>query len=752
MSPSSPDRVNAILACLRQETTHEAVAEMFGVSLDEVKQWETEFVAGGAAALNGSTGPSNHADAAHDQLTQMGALNAISQSLSGILTVDDLLNTTLETLRTVFGYIPMVCLVENDDLVIKGGYALDGKKINWYNWRLPTSTEHSILAWVAAHGKPLNLPDVSRDARYVYQEVVGHVASELATPIMFKGNVLGVLDVKSEKYQAFGQNDMSILETVASQLAVAIENASLFETVRHRVAQLELVQSVTAYAIKNFDMQGILKYTVEVTQAIMGYSGVAIGLLSEDRATLELTTIFQSPEKTIVSGAMKFPIDDATVIGSAAHSGQIIVANEVRRDVRFALNPLFETSQAELVVPMYSKDVLFGVINVESEQPGAFHDADVTSLTLLANQLTIALVGAGLFQQTQDQIREISRLLDEVQQTNARFYATMEATDEGIIVWDENWRVLFANSTASQLLGTPVAALVGCNRGDSETPPQLLRVSEAQPDERIELAGDERRICTSRNLRWHSDSASGYMTVITDITHQVALEEERQEMTSMLVHDLRGPLTSVVGGIELAQMGIAEGEAQDKIFNFLGMAHRSGDLLLSMTNSLLDIATLEYENASLEHLPLQISAIFEDVIGIHSNTARSANIEISVTRDEDLPIIEGDNSMIRRALSNLLDNALKFTPDGGEVSISAMQDGDMIRFKVADSGPGVPEPFRQRIFEKYVQVPGRKGRRRGTGLGLAFVKLVAKAHHGRLWVEPRPGGGSIFVLTVGNSD
>src|SRR5258706_9450662 len=165
MSPSSPDRVNAILACLRQETTHEAVAEMFGVSLDEVKQWETEFVAGGAAALNGSTGPSNNADAAHDQLTQMGALNAISQSLSGILTVDDLLNTTLETLRTVFGYIPMVCLVENDDLVIKGGYALDGKKINWYNWRLPTSTEHSILAWVAAHGKPLNPPHVSREDR-----------------------------------------------------------------------------------------------------------------------------------------------------------------------------------------------------------------------------------------------------------------------------------------------------------------------------------------------------------------------------------------------------------------------------------------------------------------------------------------------------------------------------------------------------------------------------------------------------------
>src|SRR5262249_28660792 len=158
----------------------------------------------------------------------------------------------------VFGYIPMVCLVENDDLVIKGGYALNGEKINWYNWRLPTSTQRSILAWAAAHGKPLNIADVSKNSRYVYQEVVGDVAFEAAVPIMFKGTVLGVLDVKSEKRHAFDQNDMSILETVASQLAVAIENASLFETVRHRVAQLELVQSITANAIKNFDMQGIL--------------------------------------------------------------------------------------------------------------------------------------------------------------------------------------------------------------------------------------------------------------------------------------------------------------------------------------------------------------------------------------------------------------------------------------------------------------------------------------------------------------
>src|SRR5258708_4199615 len=107
MPPSSPDRVSAIIACLRQETSYEAVAQTFGVSPEEVKRWEKEFVAGGTRVLDINAA----SDKTHDQLTQMSALNAISQSLSAILTVDDLFNTTLDALRTVFGYIPMVCLV-----------------------------------------------------------------------------------------------------------------------------------------------------------------------------------------------------------------------------------------------------------------------------------------------------------------------------------------------------------------------------------------------------------------------------------------------------------------------------------------------------------------------------------------------------------------------------------------------------------------------------------------------------------------
>ncbi len=416
-----------------------------------------------------------------------------------------------------------------------------------------------------------------------------------------------------------------------------------------------------------------------------------------------------------------------------------MLANDVSSDERFDLNPLRGTSQSELVVPIRTKDGLLGVINVESDKPGAFDDTDIATLTLLADQLTIAVRGA--------------ELLDGIQQANARFQAVLDATDDGIIVWDDSWGILFANPAASRLLNIPLESLAGYSRDHSDLPAQLLQVANVREDERIEFPGDERRIGRCRNLLWTSDRANGFLSVIHDITSQIVLEETREEMTSMLIHDLRGPLTSVVGGIELAQSTIAEEQDSAKATTFLGMAFRGGNLLLNMANSLLDIAKFESGTIELERTPLQVQSIFDDVINVLTNSAQAAKIQVAVVCDDNLPNITADNSMLRRAIQNLVDNALKFTPDNGDVMLAARYDSERsVRFEVLDSGPGVPEAFRKRIFEKYGQVPGQKGRRRGTGLGLAFCRLVAEAHRGKLWVEARPGGGSIFSLTITEAD
>jgi PAS domain S-box-containing protein len=544
--------------------------------------------------------------------------------------------------------------------------------------------------------------------------------------MMFKGSVLGILDVKSAEPHAFDQNDMSVLETICFQLAVALENATLFKTVRTRAAQAELIQRITAKAMENLDVQAIVTAAVQMTHDIMGYSGVAIGLISDNQQILSL--ISQSGD-ALSTEIVSVPVDDSTVIGSAVQLGQTVLANEVTRDERFSLNPLRASTQSELVVPMRSRNALIGVINVESDLPDAFTETDVATISLLADQLTVAIRSA--------------ELREGIERANARFLAVLEATDDGIVVWDDAWRILFANPAASRMLGMPANQLIGVSREDVGAPKELLMIADAREDERVEFSGTERQIGMCRNLLWESENATGFLSVIHDITSQIVLEETRADMTSMLVHDLRGPLTSVVSGIEMAKLSA----------HFLRISERSGGTLLNLINSLLDITKLEAGAFALDLQPIQAESIFDEVMGILEGSLKNAKLNFSTKIEPDLPTVMGDNALLRRALQNLVDNAIKFTPDGGSVELSIYRAGNQsVRFEVADTGPGVPEAYRKKIFEKYSQVPNQRGRRRGTGLGLALCKLVAEAHRGRLWVEPRPTGGSIFILTVGTSN
>jgi PAS domain S-box-containing protein len=698
--------------------------------------------------------------------------------------------------------------------------------------------------------------------RYSFDKSIGEARSELAMPIIFKGTVLGVLSLRDPRPHAFGQRDVSVIETIAFHLAVAIENATLFKQVDRRIRQLELLQSVTTQAIEELDVQAVLNYTVQATRHILSYSSVAVGLLAQDQEHLDLTIVHKLPDGEIESRIINATVDSRAIVGMAVQTGTLQLIKDVRGQ---SLAPLLATSQSALVVPIRARGKLIGVIDVESDLPGAFDNTDTSTLTILAAQLTTAIRGAGLFQQTQAQLHQISlfrRLADEAivgiitrdanglidyanraaadllgysspeamrnvpvrtlypdevwyqidqqvciqsmleggwsgevtqqrqngeriivdmslfpiyapdgmfvtygailqnatdrralteatEHASARFQAIFEATTDGFIVWDDQWNVVLVNPAATRFLEMAPEALIGHSREDGAANPRLAAIIDANENERIELPSGERCVVQVRSLSWHSDSASGYLTVIYDMTSHVALEEAREETISMLVHDLRSPLANVIGGIELAQTIVAEESDRERALHFLKIANRGIHRVLEVADSLLDITKLEAGQMALDCKPLNVQTVIEDVINNLATTAQSAHITVVSSIGSDLPPVSGDPALIRRALNNLLDNAIKFSPDGAQVTITAQAEpNNALRFSVLDSGPGVAKQYQRIIFEKYGQVPGLDGRRRGTGLGLAFCRLVAEAHQGRIWVEPRPGGGSIFSFTV----
>ncbi len=244
-------------------------------------------------------------------------------------------------------------------------------------------------------------------------------------------------------------------------------------------------------------------------------------------------------------------------------------------------------------------------------------------------------------------------------------------------------------------------------------------------------------------------TVTGWLLIFRDLTEQVELDKLRVDLTGMLVHDLRSPMSLVQASLSLLQETGADGDQEQRL---LGIAQRGSERVLGLIDELLDIGQLELGQLpmSLESIPVR--DLMNEIVARYLPVATSDHIDLRVRIEPNLPDLCADRSLVLRVLSNLVDNALKFTPDGGVVTlaaaVAARAPEPRLLLSVRDTGPGIPQEALPRLFEKFQQISSVQGRRRGTGLGLPFCKLVVEAHGGRIWVDTVVGEGSTFSLLL----
>ncbi|MDQ2687086.1 MAG: ATP-binding protein [Armatimonadota bacterium] len=240
----------------------------------------------------------------------------------------------------------------------------------------------------------------------------------------------------------------------------------------------------------------------------------------------------------------------------------------------------------------------------------------------------------------------------------------------------------------------------------------------------------------------------GAVITFSDIAERKELETLREDLNGMIVHDLRTPLTSLLTGLQtLAIVGKLDTEQQE----FLDIATQGGQTLLGMINDLLDVSKMEAGSLKLEPAAVVPNDVISEALTQVAPMAQQNGLKIARHVAPDLPTLRADPDLVRRALINLLGNAVKFTPRGGIVTVAVFEDAaeNAVVFAVGDTGEGIPALALQRIFDKFGQVETRKaGHKMSTGLGLTFCKLVAEAHGGRIWVESKLGKGSRFLFTI----
>lgn len=226
------------------------------------------------------------------------------------------------------------------------------------------------------------------------------------------------------------------------------------------------------------------------------------------------------------------------------------------------------------------------------------------------------------------------------------------------------------------------------------------------------------------------------------------LEKLRDDLTGMIIHDLRTPLTSVIAGMQTLEI---VGDLNEDQREMMGIAIEGGETLLGMINDLLDVEKMESGTMQLEYSDLRAEGLVKGAIGQVASLAESKDLKLVQEIAPELPPFPGDAGKLTRTLVNLIGNAIKFTPSGGTITIEThrSEDETSIVFSVSDTGEGIPEESFERIFEKFGQVASRKaGRMMSTGLGLTFCKLAVEAHGGHIAVESTPGEGALFFYAI----
>ena len=270
----------------------------------------------------------------------------------------------------------------------------------------------------------------------------------------------------------------------------------------------------------------------------------------------------------------------------------------------------------------------------------------------------------------------------------------------------------------------------------------------------------------SARLRAADDARKASSRSETQLTRRVSqlqtekqqlleLERLRQDTIDLIVHDLRHPISSIFGAIKILEMVLPEEVLQDNA-QLISIANSNCDHLQVMVESLLDIATMEAGDDDLNRQSIQIEHLVTEAVDQTQAVTDMENITAVTKIPEDLPPVLVDEEKLHRILSNLVNNAIKFTPSGGEISVVVEPVDDMVQISVSDTGPGIPVEDRERIFDRFAQLDGNGPRIGGFGLGLTFCKMAVEAHGGQIWIEDGKGGengdpGSTFAFTLPQS-
>lgn len=582
--------------------------------------------------------------------------------------------------------------------------------------------------------------------------------SELCVPIMREGRPIGLLVFEDPRLNAFTEAHMRFVGMLAEHAAIAIENARLFTDRRRQIETLVDLRRIATQLLAATRLE-------TVAETILRY--VTEALHAERAALYWVTGGGETGGERLAgiqTGGYPPPGDPDDFVRQVAQSGQPYYSVDVSTLPAYHLFMPLHNFEARACVPIRRGDHTLGVLDVLITNSHYYTSNETQALEVITTQAAVAVEGI--------------RLNETIRAGRDQLQAILDSTREGMLLFDLGGRLLRANRAAEEMLEQPLAEAQGRSYIDWLRAQRSARVEALTGYTLRELrrylrdvGRDPRRVLRRQFVQQRESGARiidetgspvldergetiiGRMLVWHDITEERKLDDLRQELSSMIVHDLRSPLTAIISSLTLLDDLLAEEPLNRLVMReVVSIASASGESMLRLVESLLDIARLEQNRIALDLGAYRLRDVVDSASASVLSLALEAGITLEINLPDDLPLVWVDGEQIHRVVVNLLDNALRHTPAQGYVSVHAeqMPGDDMVCVSVCDSGPGIPAGARGAIFDKFAQLdhPVLRGHK-GTGLGLTFCKLVIEAHGGQIWVDDDAAlGGAAFHFTL----
>ncbi len=678
---------------------------------------------------------------------QLSILEAVGRELSAVIHSDRLFEMIVKYARE-FTSCPWGCIVlydpETDLMEIKAshGYVLE-------NFKYPTDA--GITGQAIRLKETFNIGDTSKSENYL-DMTSSKSRSQLSVPLIHKGRVLGALTLESPDTDAFSYNDQSFITQLATQAAIAVINADLYQEAQRRLREQSSLYRSSRSLVGDLELDSVLKTVAKGIRTTLEASVTAVYLWDEKldtyslKSTSKATTERHNLIRRIAGGQLRSNYPTMQITDTLR-----LYQTELELQTHLSI---CENCQA-FILPLTIGGEHLGVVVSHLPKGKQLSEENKQLPRVIAAQGSIALHNALLF--------------NDVIIGKDHLEAVLASVADGVMMVDNNGIITLVNppiemlieKTTVELLETTFIDLpdtafktLGYTQEQAKDAVQKLK-SRTVPDTKkavvhITSKGPEKVLeCTTSPVWGHNERLQGLIIVTHDITEEHEINQARELITHTIVHDLRSPMGAIVSALYLINELTADPERDEIINQSLDIAKRSTKRVLGLINELLDISKMQSGKMDFQMEKTSLATIVNPIVKNFSQQASTVGVIVWAKIPSDLPPVMLDLSKMTRVLTNLVDNALKFSPSGGQIVVSAEQQDEAIVVAVSDNGPGIPDDYHEWIFDQFSQVPGSEGRHRGSGLGLTFCRLAVEGHNGGIWVDTNPeGSGSIFKFTL----